>query len=348
MSHDMGTVPTVPDGSFPPTPPAGSWFLARANLQVLIDLLREDGRTVIGPTVVDGAIVLRRDRVRGRAAGRAGGTSRRRARTASSKDGDRRLFDFTVGPISPKRWTFPPRVPLNVGRRDGRAGHLRARAARSIRRSSPSSASGPASWPRSGSRTACSWVARTPTRTTAPGAATPSWSRSTAPSPASTCFCTSMGTGPEVRGGYDLVADRARRGVPRPGRRPRRARTSSRGCRVRGARRRPDVPRRRGGRQGRRDDRRPGPDRGPPRPAAGPVRQPALGRRSPSAACSCANCTHGLPDLLLQQRHPALRPRRRASSTVRAGLGLLLHGRLRQGRRRQLPQPRRGTATASG
>ncbi|HEX5827880.1 MAG TPA: hypothetical protein VFY23_10190, partial [Candidatus Limnocylindrales bacterium] len=46
----------------PPLPVAsvngsGPWFLARANLGVLIDLLREDGRTVIGPTVVDEAIV---------------------------------------------------------------------------------------------------------------------------------------------------------------------------------------------------------------------------------------------------------------------------------------------------
>ena len=28
----------------------GPGFLARADLQVLIDLLREDGRTVVGPT----------------------------------------------------------------------------------------------------------------------------------------------------------------------------------------------------------------------------------------------------------------------------------------------------------
>ena len=36
----------------------GPGFLARADLQVLIDLLREDGRTVVGPTVAAGAIVL--------------------------------------------------------------------------------------------------------------------------------------------------------------------------------------------------------------------------------------------------------------------------------------------------
>jgi hypothetical protein len=36
----------------------GSWFLARANLQVLIDHLRAGGRVVLGPTVRDGVIVL--------------------------------------------------------------------------------------------------------------------------------------------------------------------------------------------------------------------------------------------------------------------------------------------------
>ncbi len=35
----------------------GPGFLARADLQVLIDLLQADGRRVIGPTVSDGAII---------------------------------------------------------------------------------------------------------------------------------------------------------------------------------------------------------------------------------------------------------------------------------------------------
>ena len=34
----------------------GPGFLARADLQVLFDLLREDGRRLIGPTVSDAAI----------------------------------------------------------------------------------------------------------------------------------------------------------------------------------------------------------------------------------------------------------------------------------------------------
>ena len=59
-----GTAVAAPGGG------VGPWFLARANLGVLIDLLREDGRTVIGPTVVDGAVTLAEvrsvDELRGR------------------------------------------------------------------------------------------------------------------------------------------------------------------------------------------------------------------------------------------------------------------------------------------
>ena len=35
----------------------GAFFLPRANLQDLLDLLREDGRRLIGPTIADEAIV---------------------------------------------------------------------------------------------------------------------------------------------------------------------------------------------------------------------------------------------------------------------------------------------------
>ena len=35
----------------------GAFFLPRANLQDLLDLLREDGRRIIGPTIADEAIV---------------------------------------------------------------------------------------------------------------------------------------------------------------------------------------------------------------------------------------------------------------------------------------------------
>jgi sulfhydrogenase subunit beta (sulfur reductase) len=109
----------------PPLPVAsangsGPWFLARANLGVLIDVLREDGRTVIGPKVVDEAVVYAEiTSVDDLPAGIGDMQSPGKYSLVSKRD--RRVFDYAVGPLSPKRWTFPPVVPLNVGRRDGRA-----------------------------------------------------------------------------------------------------------------------------------------------------------------------------------------------------------------------------------
>ena len=77
----------------------GPGFLARADLQVLIDLLREDGRTVIGPTVQDGAIVFDEitsieERPRGVGDEQAPGRSRLRRR------GDEQIFGYVVGPTA--------------------------------------------------------------------------------------------------------------------------------------------------------------------------------------------------------------------------------------------------------
>ncbi len=113
------------------------------------------------------------------------------------------MFDYTVGPISPKRWTFPPVVPLNVGRRDGKAVTFEP---------------APLDPPRLaflGVR-ACELAALgIQDRVFLGGPYTDEDYRARRRSAlviavncttaASTCFCTSMGTGPEVRGGYDLV-----------------------------------------------------------------------------------------------------------------------------------------------
>ena len=99
---------------------SGPWFLARANLGVLIDLLREDGRTVIGPKVMDGAVAYGEiQSVDELPAGIGDEQSPGQYRLVKGRH--RRIFDYAVGPLSPKRWTFPPVVPLNVGRRDGKA-----------------------------------------------------------------------------------------------------------------------------------------------------------------------------------------------------------------------------------
>ena len=78
--------------------------------------------------------------------------------------------------------------------------------------------------------------------------------------------------------------------------------------------------------------------------AAGPARvAPLGGGRGPLPRLRELHA--GLPDLLLHEREPAVRPRRRRLRR-RAELGLLLLGRLRQGRRRQLPVAPRGPLPA--
>lgn len=86
-------------------------FLQRRDLDHLIRLLGEGGRRVIGPRVADGAVVydelhsaaelpvgLRDEQAPG---------SYRLVETGSD-----RVFDVTLGPGGPKRFTFPPSVPL--------------------------------------------------------------------------------------------------------------------------------------------------------------------------------------------------------------------------------------------
>jgi len=86
-------------------------FLRRDDLERLIALLQEGGRTVIGPTVRDGAIVL--DEIAGVADLPAGWTDEQApGHYRLARSGSNRLFDFTVGPGGPKRFTFPPRTPL--------------------------------------------------------------------------------------------------------------------------------------------------------------------------------------------------------------------------------------------
>ncbi len=190
-----------------PTPSAsphatGPWFLARANLGILIDLLREDDRTVIGPTVQDGAIVY--DEITSVDQLPAGvGDEQSPGHYGLVDHHDRRVFDYTVGPISPKRWTFPATVPLNVGRRDGRAVSFE-----------PAELDAPR-LAFLGVR-ACELAALgIQDRVFLGGPYTDEDYRArrrnalvvavNCTTASSTCFCTSMGTGPEVRGGYDIA-----------------------------------------------------------------------------------------------------------------------------------------------
>ena len=114
-----------------------------------------------------------------------------------------RLFDYVIGPTAWKRFTFPPRVPLTVGRRDGGAVSFSA-----VERPSVAYAflgvracelaalgiqdrvlkDGPAVDADYAARRSDAFIVAVECVTAA-----------------TTCFCTSMGTGPEVRGGFDVA-----------------------------------------------------------------------------------------------------------------------------------------------
>ena len=91
-------------------------FLPRAGLDDLIALLIADGRTVVGPTIADGAISY--DEIRSTADLPIGwGEEQRPGGYQLRPNGDAEsVFGFTVGPSSWKRYTFPARVPIGRSR----------------------------------------------------------------------------------------------------------------------------------------------------------------------------------------------------------------------------------------
>ncbi len=178
-------------------------FLPRAGFQHLIELLAEDGRTVIGPTVADGAIVYGEihhvaDLPQGIGAEQAPGHYR------LVHHADERFFAYAVGPTSWKRFVFPPTLALGESRRDDH-GHV---------------SFGPA--PREIPRLAflgvraCELAALgIEDRVFLGGPYTDEDYRARRANtlivavqcaePAATCFCTSMGTGPGIRSGHDIA-----------------------------------------------------------------------------------------------------------------------------------------------
>jgi sulfhydrogenase subunit beta (sulfur reductase) len=177
-------------------------FLPRSGLDQLFSALEADGRRIVGPTIADHAVVY--DELTspaglpyGWAVDAAPGTYRLRP-TDSPK-----AFDYGVALTSWKRFTHPSIVPLTRGRRDGARVEVE-----SVRIEPPALAfvgvracelaalniqeramrAGPAGDPdHAGRRDASLVVAVECARAM------------------STCFCTSMGTGPEVDGGADII-----------------------------------------------------------------------------------------------------------------------------------------------
>ena len=88
-------------------------FLPRAALDRLIALLIADGRTVIGPTIADGAIAYDEIRSAGDLPIGWGEEQRPGNYRLTQPDGDpKTVFGFTVGPSTWKQYTFPARVPI--------------------------------------------------------------------------------------------------------------------------------------------------------------------------------------------------------------------------------------------
>ena len=181
---------------------AATRFLPRAELDRLFTALQADGRRVVGPTVVDDAVVY--DELEspdelpvGWTADSAPGSYRLRS------TGTDRVFDYNVGVTSWKRFTHPAIVPLTRGRRDGsqvvvesaaeeppRLAFVGVRACElaALDIQDRAMRAGPLGDADHAARGDAALVVAVECATAA-----------------GTCFCTSMGTGPEVNGGADVV-----------------------------------------------------------------------------------------------------------------------------------------------
>jgi sulfhydrogenase subunit beta (sulfur reductase) len=179
---------------------ARQWFLARDDLDSLIQTLRKSGRKVIGPTVRDGAIVL--DEIESAAALPAGLRDDQSAgQYRLAERNDDRVFGYTVGPTSWKRFTFPPKLTIATAHRtnfgfDQPAADSPELAFLGVRACEIAALGiqdrvflgGPFTDEDFRARRKAALIVAVQCTT---------WS--------STCFCSSMGTGPEVRSGYDIL-----------------------------------------------------------------------------------------------------------------------------------------------
>lgn len=191
-----------------------TYFLPRQDLGRLLERLRSDGRQVIGPTVRDGAIMLDPiERLDQLPIGWGVDVAPGKARLVER--GGQRVFDQPPGPSSWKRWTFPPRVtayawtdsPSDADGADEALSGLGRRPRRlpvqvvpqtflGVRACEIKALSTQDKVLREGPVVDRDYVARRrdnliiAVECAVAGA---------------TCFCTSMGTGPEVREGFDLA-----------------------------------------------------------------------------------------------------------------------------------------------
>jgi sulfhydrogenase subunit beta (sulfur reductase) len=176
-------------------------FLARTDLASLVEALRDSGRRVIGPTIRDGAIVY--DEIHSTADLPGGWKDEQSAgRYRLERRVDDQVFGYTVGPTSWKRFVFPPNLPISTAHRTATFGfdqpvpEVAPMAFLGVR-ACELAALGIEDRVFLGSqftdedfraRRAAAFIVAVQCTTSS-----------------STCFCTSMGTGPEIRGGYDIL-----------------------------------------------------------------------------------------------------------------------------------------------
>jgi formate hydrogenlyase subunit 6/NADH:ubiquinone oxidoreductase subunit I len=178
---------------------ASSAFLPRGDFDRLLAALRADGRVVVGPTIRDGAVAYTEiadagDLPVGWQVDSSPGSYRLEA---SGRD---RAFDYGVGVTAWKRFTHPPRVPLTTTATTGlveavepdvqRMAFIGVRACElaALDIQERVMRAGPAGDADHAARREASLVVAVECAVAM-----------------STCFCTSMGTGPEVTDGADIV-----------------------------------------------------------------------------------------------------------------------------------------------
>jgi NAD(P)H-flavin reductase/ferredoxin len=177
-------------------------FLVRSDLDRLFDALRADGRQILGPTVAEGAVVY--DEITGTADLPSGWRSESAAGAYRlTGAGGERAFDYGVALTAWKRFTHPAFVPLTRATKDGasvtvlpvvepapRTAFVGVRACEiaALGIQERAMRAGPLGDADHARRRDVALVVAVECAVAT-----------------STCFCTSMGTGPEVRDGADLV-----------------------------------------------------------------------------------------------------------------------------------------------
>ena len=176
--------------------------MTAADLQRLLDLLVEQGYEVVGPTVRDGAVVLDQlHRVEELPVGMRETQDGGRYRLEPS--GADTLFAYTLGPHSWKKYVHPPQQHFLQARPAGRSFTVEGEA----QTPPPRAFLGV----RACELSALSILDKVLVEGPHVAAANRRLRRRTlviavnCTMPGGTCFCVSMGTGPRVRGGYDIL-----------------------------------------------------------------------------------------------------------------------------------------------